>query len=153
MGYSDESDMNITLHQSYEAEGDPLYEISNVSDTTNNTFSVKSPKDNYFNSTFTNITIRDIYAPNKTVVVEDDLSMGRTNFGTPGDRIAGSFTVPSDCILVNFSVDIANAAGTNSDIRVHIFNNSFAGGVNKPNETVGTYANNVAFDISFFLIN
>ena len=59
--------VNITLHQSY--LNNSFNTIVNTSKVNGNNFTLPSPTDISFNSTFTNMTIKDIYAPNKTLII------------------------------------------------------------------------------------
>ena len=61
---------NISLHQSY--LNNSFNTLINTSDSNSNSFSLPSPKDVNFNSSFTKVTVEDIYAPNKSLIVEDD---------------------------------------------------------------------------------
>ena len=68
------SNFDVILHQSYLNNS---YNIMlNVSDTNNNTFSIPSPLYPNFNSSYAQFEVDNIYAPNKTLIVEDDLSGG-----------------------------------------------------------------------------
>ncbi|GAH51146.1 unnamed protein product, partial [marine sediment metagenome] len=92
--------VNVTLHQSY--LNNSFNTALSPSDPNNNSFSLPCPKDITFNSTFTNITIQDIYAPNKSLIVEDQ--SGGQN--TINENYYTSFWVPEDCYLVNLSTEI-----------------------------------------------
>ena len=64
--------VNITLHQSY--FNDSFDTALSLSELNNNNFSLPSPTDTTFNSSYTNITIKEIYAPNKTLEIETGVS-------------------------------------------------------------------------------
>ncbi|GAH85444.1 unnamed protein product, partial [marine sediment metagenome] len=66
-------EINVTLQQSY--LNNSFNMALSPSDSNNNSFSLPCPTDLTFNSSFTNITIENIYAPNKTLTVEDDLGV------------------------------------------------------------------------------
>ena len=70
--YGTGNDINITLHQSIINEGTPLYEITDFDDVNNRTFQVDCPKDTAFNSIFSNITVMNISAPNKTLNIDSN---------------------------------------------------------------------------------
>ncbi len=125
---TDVQDLDITLHQSIINEGDPLYQITDFNDNNNRTFGVDSPADANFNSTFTNITITDIYAPNKTLIVED-------NPNTMISLIPGlysSFIVPLDCYLKNVSINII-ALISGADFYYNLYDAQYSGGYIRPN--------------------
>ncbi|MFX1251285.1 MAG: hypothetical protein ACFFCZ_06730 [Promethearchaeota archaeon] len=63
---------NITLQQSLADTS--IISISNASDPLNHTFYEPCPTIQNFPSSLVNIMIEDIHAPNKTIVVEDDLT-------------------------------------------------------------------------------
>ncbi|MFX1480455.1 MAG: hypothetical protein ACFFCI_20355, partial [Promethearchaeota archaeon] len=68
-GYSNTGEnVSIGIHQS--VVNTTLRQFSNLD--TNNRFKEICPTVNNFNSSFTNITINNIYAPNKTIIIEDD---------------------------------------------------------------------------------
>ncbi|KKN06447.1 hypothetical protein LCGC14_1077170, partial [marine sediment metagenome] len=64
--------LDLILHQSKIDEGASLFEIINASDSSNNSFYFNSPSDKSFNSTTSYVEIANIYAPNKTIIIEDD---------------------------------------------------------------------------------
>ena len=61
-------DINITLHQSY--MNTSFDTIVNTSIVNGNNFTLPSPKNVFFNSTFTNITVNNIIAPNKSLIID-----------------------------------------------------------------------------------
>lgn len=111
-------DINIKLHQSY--LNNSFNTVLNTSDSNNNTFTLPCPTDTTFNSTYTNITIRDVYAPNKVINVEDG-----TSNSEPIDTYdwAFSFTVLGNGILDNFSLCFTedNPTAANASIGVYLY--------------------------------
>ncbi|MFW9782656.1 MAG: hypothetical protein ACFFFB_10280, partial [Candidatus Heimdallarchaeota archaeon] len=71
--------MGILLHQSYLNNS---FDIDlDLENTNNNSILIPCPTDTFFNSSSTEIKVENIYAPNKTLVVEDDsLGVGFENF-------------------------------------------------------------------------
>ena len=65
--------MNITLHQSY--LNNSFNTVLNASNPSNDDFKLPCPTDISFNTSFTQVQIEDIDAPNKTLTVEDDLGV------------------------------------------------------------------------------
>ena len=111
--------LNISLHQSKIDVGTPLFEINNASDSNNNTFSIDSPYEATFNSTISEIYIENIYAPNKSITFEDDLSNFQDIYG---ERYAASITIEGDGYLENISVFLDNDVDTyNSSIDLEIY--------------------------------
>ena len=94
--------MNITLHQSY--LNSSFDTIVNTSIVNGNNFTLPSPKDIMFNSTYTNMTVKDIIAPNKTLIIEDDYSGGVPLFQINNHYL--SFNVSSAGFIVNISLRV-----------------------------------------------
>ena len=141
-GVGDE--VNISLHQSY--LNNSFNTALSPSDSSNNSFSLPCPTDTHFNSSFTNVTIEDIYAPNKTIIIEDDDTSAHIFTYIP---TAGSFNIYSKYYLVNFSTKLYAAAdGHLSDIRVRILNSTWTGTANEPDDDITTLISygNIQFD-------
>ncbi|MHA2181767.1 MAG: hypothetical protein ACXAAH_10120, partial [Promethearchaeota archaeon] len=66
-----------------------------------------SPTDTFFNSSYTRFEIRDIYAPNKTLIVEDESG----GWITINENHYTSFRVPISCYLTNLSVELYSPGG------------------------------------------
>ncbi|KKL92875.1 hypothetical protein LCGC14_1880320, partial [marine sediment metagenome] len=94
--------INITLHQSY--LNTSFDTIVNTSIVNGNNFTLPSPKDIMFNSTYTNITVKDIIAPNKSLIIEDDFSWQQSAI----TKIFTSFESPSNGYLENVSISLQN---------------------------------------------
>ncbi|GAG69487.1 unnamed protein product, partial [marine sediment metagenome] len=110
---------NVTLHQSL--INNTIVRITNTSDTDNITFYEKCPTDTNFNSSFINITIEDIFAPNKTLVIEDQIPQDSAS-SLAGVAYLTSFNVNKDCFLTNgsFYMYIENSP----TVRVYLYNSS-----------------------------
>jgi len=118
--------INLTLHQSY--SNNSFNTALSLSDPNSNSFSLPCPKDVTFNSTFTNITIKDIYAPNKTLEIETGVS------GSESIRYvdhALSFQIPGDGILDNLSICFSETQliqEYDASINVELWNAAWNGG-------------------------
>ena len=125
----------ITQHQSINNISDPLYEITTFDSLQNRSFEVECPADTDFNSSYTEIKVEDIYAPNVTRIIEDEVT-GSSNF--TGRRLVGSFNVYTDSYLVNFSTKLYRdgVPGEDSDIRVRIFNSTWLTDHNEPDTMI-----------------
>ncbi len=97
-------DCNVTLQQTL-IDSSPIT-ILNTSNPLNNTIYEPCPTVENFPSSFVNMTIEDIYAPNKTLIIEDgpaeDIS----------DELATkayltSFAATSSCLLTNVSFELS----------------------------------------------
>ncbi|MFW9906248.1 MAG: hypothetical protein ACFFFH_18150 [Candidatus Thorarchaeota archaeon] len=97
-------DCNVTLQQTL-VDSSPIT-VSNTSDPLNNSFYEPCPTTENFPSSFVNMTLEDIYAPNKTMIIEDG----------PADDITDelmtkayltSFTTNSSCFLTNASFELS----------------------------------------------
>ena len=92
--------MNITLHQSYlNTSFDTLLNNSIVN---GNNFTLPSPTDLKFNSSYARFEIKDIIAPNITLNIESGISNKETMVF--GDVHAFSFNALNTSMLFNFSI-------------------------------------------------
>ncbi|MFX0165034.1 MAG: hypothetical protein ACFE9V_06900, partial [Candidatus Hodarchaeota archaeon] len=111
--------LNISLHQSKIDVGTPLFEITNASDSNNNTFYIDSPFESTFNSTLSQIFVEDIYAPNQTLNIEDQFSWTQPTTS----KIWSSFEVIGDCYLENISLSLQNTGGLGwEEYQVQLYN-------------------------------
>ena len=106
--------VNITLHQSY--LNNSFNTIVNTSIVNGNNFTLPCPTDISFNSSYTNITIKDIIAPNKTFIVENDYSYHESL----DSRIWASFEVKANCFLENVSIRLRNDGG-DEDYNIRLY--------------------------------
>ena len=120
------NDFNATLHQSYVKEGNPLYNVSNFNSLTNRTVQADCPKDAMFNSSYTRIDVKDIYASNVTRTIEDEITAGESLYTY---EAATSFTIIGDnnikCLLVNASFSLYYDIGLTPTITVCLYNSSW----------------------------
>jgi len=93
-------DIDVILHQSY--VNNSFDTIVKTSEVNENNFFVPCPTDTSFNTSFTKFEVEDIYAPNKSLIVEDD-SSGQD---TLDENYYTSFRVPTDCYLTNLSIEL-----------------------------------------------
>ncbi|TFG24788.1 MAG: hypothetical protein EU529_03105 [Promethearchaeota archaeon] len=125
------NDINITLHQSINNMGDPLYEIVDFNSVANRSFEIDSPIDTDFNSSYTEIKVEDIYAPNKTLELESANSDTSSNLGS--GRWFGSFVAPSNCIMTNASFLISNV-WNGITITIYLINSTNTGEPYNPSD-------------------
>jgi len=93
--YGNGEKMNITLHQ---ALVDPVTkQFSNLDSS--NSFTEPFPDFSGYSTSFINMTVDNIFAPNKSLIIEDD-SGGAVNLG----NYYTSFRVRGDCYLEEISV-------------------------------------------------
>ncbi|MFX0035593.1 MAG: hypothetical protein ACFE9I_08135 [Candidatus Hermodarchaeota archaeon] len=132
-------ELNISLQQSIVNEGSPLFRITNASDPNNNTFNIDCPDDNTFNTTFSQITMQDIYAPNASLIIEDYSSHSFKEFVTL-PRLA-SFTVTGNGYLENISIEIieTGAISDTGNVRLRLYNSTWDSTRSKPGGTVNDY--------------
>ncbi len=129
--------MIIELHQSYlnNSYDTPL----SPSDSNNNSFIVPSPTDTTFISSFVNITIQDLSAPNKTLDLEKDIDDVPILFGVP--TYAFSFDVPSKSVLKEFEVCLTGSSGSvNAGVGFQIWNATWTGSVINPDTNTGLFS-------------
>jgi len=124
------TEIDISLHQSLYDETSNQYQNTDFTSS----FNLACPKDLDFNSSYINITISDIEAPNKTLIVEDDINAGIT-IGVDGHF--GSFEARGAGYIENISINTYYIiAATTFDIE--LWNATYEGGAIRPNETIGT---------------
>ena len=70
-----------------------ISDISDFNSIANRSFEIISPADLTFNSSYTEIKVEDIYAPNVSITFEDDYNRNQLIYR---DEHAASFTVGTD---------------------------------------------------------
>ena len=116
--------INVSLQQSLLDSS--IIEFSNISDSDTNSIYEPCPTVQNFNNSLVNITIEDIYAPNKTLIIEDHLpTAGYFDFTSSSFGLT-SFSVNNDCYLENISVFCRNLDTIfHVDVRVFISNSTW----------------------------
>ncbi|MFX1274950.1 MAG: hypothetical protein ACFFBP_03720 [Promethearchaeota archaeon] len=122
------ANIKIIAHQSLKNDSYNLA-FSNISQS--NDFKVPCPTSSSFNSSLTNFTIENIYAPNKTLILEDQGVFGETIYYQP---CAAGFKVYTKCYFVNFSIILERSASPNnlSSIQVRLLRSQWTGSQNRP---------------------
>jgi len=127
---------NITLHQS-------LLNISTIEFTnldTSNSFTEPFPNFNGYNTSLVNITIDGIFAPNHTLIIEDDAFEDSSDVAS---TYVSSFTVPSTSYLINASFDLVTTSGIPS-ANIYLFNSSWTGTRSEPvttsSQVIGSFS-------------
>ncbi len=123
--------LNITLHQSYVSPG--LIQFSNLSES--DSFTLPCPTEPTFNSSRTKIQIENIFAPNKTLVIEDEEIQAAKHELYVVARLA-SFQVKENCYLDNVSVLISEDSTGDQDFFFDVYNATFSGGYIKYNVSI-----------------
>ena len=121
-------DLNITLHLSYVNKS--FDTIVNTSVLNGNNFTLPSPMDMNFNSSYTNFTVEDIFAPNKVLDIEISGSNGIIDLST---TVAGAahFIANGDGYLENVSVKLTNLDATyNATVQMVLY--AYDSGNNRP---------------------
>ncbi|UCF13379.1 MAG: hypothetical protein JSW06_03745 [Thermoplasmatales archaeon] len=119
------ANINVTMHQSL--NDTTRKEILNTSDPSQNSFTVPCPPDSDFNSTYTYIEVEDLYAPNKTIVIQDlnasylPENYEKTITGTD-HAIAGTFVIEQDMYLENISLYLGGRRGKNCGVELVVYN-------------------------------
>ncbi|MFW9948928.1 MAG: hypothetical protein ACFFKA_02230 [Candidatus Thorarchaeota archaeon] len=140
--------LNVSLHQSY--LNDTNINFANLSNI--HKFSLPCPTDPTFNSSYIEFQVEDIYAPNKTLIVEDDFRGSGEEFFLIQDYYV-SFTVNGSGFIENISLliklyDILD----HSNITIRLYNSEFEEGRIKPKTNLGTIVSrsNVTSDIYYW---
>jgi hypothetical protein len=100
-------DLSIALHQSY--INNSFNTIVNTSKVNNNNFTLPSPTDTTFNSSYSRFEINDITAPNRTLTFET----GTANDDPIPNDVSFSFVVPGNCTLTNMSICFSETDSVN----------------------------------------
>ncbi|KKM90103.1 hypothetical protein LCGC14_1242000, partial [marine sediment metagenome] len=131
--------MNITLHQSYLNTSFDI--ILNTSIVNGNNFTIPSPTDTTFNSSYTRFEMKDIIAPNKTLIVEDDLGVEVIN---PVSYHYISFEVIGTGYLENISLYLreTNAADT-TRLNIYLYNSTNDAGNIRPDTSIATVVSSI----------
>ncbi|MFX1277315.1 MAG: hypothetical protein ACFFAT_20020 [Promethearchaeota archaeon] len=112
--------INVTLHQSY--LNTTTIEFVNLSHS--NTFTAPCPTNPTFNSSSIEIEINDIYAPNKSLIIQDGSGDGWHDF-TPTKPAVASFHIVGDGTLKNFSVYVMELMQKVGRIKAVLYNATY----------------------------
>ncbi len=127
-------DINVTLHQSY--VNSSFDTIVNTSIVNGNNFTLPCPTDTWFNSSYTNITVKDIFAPNRSISIEED---SQSDVYMNSD-IVTSFTINQvGCYLINASFNIFVEAGT-PGISVYLYNSTLGSPDTSSVQVIGSFS-------------
>ncbi|MHA1274751.1 MAG: hypothetical protein ACTSQS_15120, partial [Promethearchaeota archaeon] len=96
--------------------------ISNVSNPINSTFKEACPTDINFNSTFTNITINNINAPNKKLIVEENTTSGFVCEHDVSNWIYVSFEAKGSGWIENLSFYVKKSGAGSCTVRIWLYN-------------------------------
>ncbi|MFX1414220.1 MAG: hypothetical protein ACFFA2_10325, partial [Promethearchaeota archaeon] len=112
--------INITLHQSLIDTATKQFSNLDVS----NSFTEPFPLFAGYETSFVNISINNINAPNKTLNLELATS---SSDQISTDLFAYSFTIRNTCIIQNFSIYLSESGGSGGsvDIKILIFNATY----------------------------
>jgi len=116
--------LNIALHQSL--MNTSTIEFTNLD--ASNSFTEPFPNFNGYNTSFINMTIEGIFAPNHTLIIEDDAFEDSSDVAS---TFVSAFTVPSNSYLINASFDLVTTSGTPS-ANIYLFNSSWTGTRSEP---------------------
>lgn len=127
--------LDILLHQSL--INSSTIEFLNLDNS--NSFKEPFPNFSGYNTSFVNITIEGIYAPNKTLDLEKDIDDVPISYGTP--TYAFSFDVPSKSNLTEFQVCLTGSSGVaNGGVGFQIWNATWTGSVIDPDQNTGLFS-------------
>jgi len=130
--------LNITLHQSL--LNTSTIEFTNLDSS--NSFTEPFPNFNGYNTSFVNMTIDGIFAPNHTLIIEDGTVDSDSDLA---NTYVTSFTVPSSCYLVNASINIYTAAGSPT-VSVRLYNSSWDGSNSRSEPVLSSQQNIGSFN-------
>ena len=130
--------INITLHQSL--LNTSIREFPNLD--ASNSFSEPFPQFSGYNTSFINMTIENIFAPNHTLTIEDAAFESDNDLANVN---VISFSVPSSCYLVNSSFNLVTTFGSPlGSIRLYNSTWSETNSRSEPNlsslQTIGSFS-------------
>ncbi|MCK4687355.1 MAG: hypothetical protein KAT66_04450, partial [Candidatus Lokiarchaeota archaeon] len=125
--------LDIKLHQSY--LNTSFNTSLNPSDSNNNSFYIPCPTDTTFNSSYTRFDIDEIYAPNKSLSIEEDY---QSDVYMNSDIVTSFTTISDNCYLINASFNIFVEAG-NPGITAYLYNSSSGAPVTASVQVIGTF--------------
>ena len=142
-------DINVSLQQSLIDSA--TTEIFNISDPNNNRFHEPCPTVGGFKSSFINITIEDIYAPNKTIIIEDKPTGWHSIANS--QVAATSFEVPAKSYLTGLStyVGIDDVQDDKCDLVARVLNSTWVNGVNEPDDDIAMLCSAGQMSFSHFI--
>ncbi|TFG11808.1 MAG: hypothetical protein EU535_06840, partial [Promethearchaeota archaeon] len=124
--------LNITLHQS-------LVNLSNLEFSNldlSNSFTEPFPMFSGYNTSFINITVSNINAPNKTLDLEKDTDDVPISYGSP--TYAFSFDVLSNATLKEFEVCLTGSSGSaDAGVGFQVWNATWTGSAILPDSNTG----------------
>ncbi|MFX1309513.1 MAG: hypothetical protein ACFE8C_07420 [Promethearchaeota archaeon] len=122
--------MNIKLHQSY--LNNSFNTALSPTDQNNNSFSVPCPINPSFNSSYMRFEVEDIYALNKTLIIEDSIPHDSAS-SLAGSAYLTSFSILSNGYLANASFYLY--VEFNPTVGVYLYNStwSVSNGRSEPN--------------------
>ncbi|GAI72533.1 unnamed protein product, partial [marine sediment metagenome] len=133
--------LNITVHQSL--LNTSMIEFTNLD--TFNSFTEPFPNFNGYNTSFINMTVDNIFAPNYSLIVEDDYQVFQGYQIASAPHAYASFTVKSSCYLDNISTVLYNDNdAVNADIQIRIYNSTWNSGQSR-NEPDSGYTQIVSY--------
>jgi len=140
----DGDNVNIAFHQSF--LNISFNTIVNTSIVNGNNFTLPCPTDISFNSSYTKLEVEDILAPNKTLIVEDDLSGGDMLGGGTGlNSHYVSFETIGNGYIETINLSLRDSAGGGATLTIYLYNATNNGGNIEPDSAVyGTPIVNVA---------
>ena len=128
--------LDIVIHQSL--INSSTIEFLNLDNS--NSFKEAFPNFSGYNTSFVNITIEGLYAPNKTLDLEKDIDDVPISFGTP-TTYAFSFDAPSKCNLTEFQICLSGSSGAaNGGVGFQIWNATWTGSVIDPDQNTGLFS-------------
>ncbi len=133
--------INISLHEALLNTSQVIFPNLDTA----NTFFEASPIFNGFNSSYINITVEDIYAPNKSLTVEGDLTPTPPYVNQPiggggsnPNSIFASFTPRGVGYITNISIYARKIASLDGcRIKAYLYNSSLVSGKIRPNTNLG----------------
>ena len=117
--------INVSIHESLVNSSN--IEFTNIDEA--NSFLEPFPLYEGFNTSFINISLNAIYAPNYTYIIEDDPFEASSDLAA---IYATSFIANSSCYIVNATFELFIESGTPS-ANVYLFNSTWSGSQSQPN--------------------
>ena len=112
------NDIDVSIHQAYRNS------LTQSFDQDTTSFNINTPNATNYNVSYSNIEVNNLSVSNHTEILEN-VNDGTIEVTT--DAMATSFYVPTDCFLVNASVNLVKTVAYSGNLNFRIYNSTATG--------------------------